>query len=290
MTTTLPQGLITNTDSISADIKQVDEVTIEDIRRLWKAYSVNKHVLRYSSGIRLENLFWRIWGNRGRLCHVLTGSTVARLVNYMSEDHDMIRTTTVASPRAQRRRVEFSELSRRQEYSSSSFGDGEDDSEDQEEAEELAQLPPSSTRPPTTKDSRGSKLGRSEVSAGGDSVPEFSSAQSRPGTSTPPSGKPQDGSGRKRTASSGGNAPLTRSPTQATISEAPSKDDDEEEKDSDRIRMGEVEEDKEEFEPSPRRSQQILRPWFLWDEVREGKIHIKGSWPPYLHVHSSQRH
>lgn len=36
MTTSLPQGIITNTDSISADIEQVDEVTIEDVRRLWK--------------------------------------------------------------------------------------------------------------------------------------------------------------------------------------------------------------------------------------------------------------
>lgn len=36
MTTTLPEGIITNTDSISADIEQVDAVTVEDVRRLWK--------------------------------------------------------------------------------------------------------------------------------------------------------------------------------------------------------------------------------------------------------------
>lgn len=36
MTTSLPEGIITNTDTISGDIEQVEEVTVEDVYRLWK--------------------------------------------------------------------------------------------------------------------------------------------------------------------------------------------------------------------------------------------------------------
>lgn len=72
-------------------------------------YTTNKHVLRRNSGRRLENLFWRIWSNRARLCRVLSGATVARLFNYIADDQDaIIRTTPVASPRERQRRLNFS--------------------------------------------------------------------------------------------------------------------------------------------------------------------------------------
>lgn len=36
MTTSLPAGIITNSDSIAGDIEKVDAVRVEDVQRLWK--------------------------------------------------------------------------------------------------------------------------------------------------------------------------------------------------------------------------------------------------------------
>ena len=51
-------------------------------------------------GIRLENFFWRIWGNK-EICYNITGSTVAKLFIHISEG-ESLRTTPVPSPRASR--------------------------------------------------------------------------------------------------------------------------------------------------------------------------------------------
>jgi hypothetical protein len=39
MTTTLPAGIITSSDSITGNIEQIDVVDAEDIARLWKGMS-----------------------------------------------------------------------------------------------------------------------------------------------------------------------------------------------------------------------------------------------------------
>ena len=36
MTTSLPEGIITHTDSITQEIDQADVITVDDVRRLWK--------------------------------------------------------------------------------------------------------------------------------------------------------------------------------------------------------------------------------------------------------------
>lgn len=73
-------------------------------------YNANTHLLRRHSGRRLENLFWRMWGNGGRLCHVLSGATVARLFVDISEDGDIIRTTPIPSPRMRQRSLNFQDV------------------------------------------------------------------------------------------------------------------------------------------------------------------------------------
>lgn len=51
-------------------------------------------------GRRLENFFWRIWGNE-RLCKTITGTLIAAIFNKISEG-GYIRTTPTQSPRASR--------------------------------------------------------------------------------------------------------------------------------------------------------------------------------------------
>jgi hypothetical protein len=50
---------------------------------------------------RLENLFWRIWGN-GRIRDNIQGSTIAALFTAISDGDVVIRTTPTSSPRASR--------------------------------------------------------------------------------------------------------------------------------------------------------------------------------------------
>lgn len=50
---------------------------------------------------RLENYFWRIWGDDG-LRRKLPGTTVARIFMQITEDQEIIRTTPVQSPRNER--------------------------------------------------------------------------------------------------------------------------------------------------------------------------------------------
>ncbi|KAI9820045.1 MAG: hypothetical protein M1826_001035, partial [Phylliscum demangeonii] len=87
----LPEGIVTSTELVSAEIGTVDVVQPEDVHRLWKVYNTTRHVLVRNTGPRLENLFWRLGGDRARLCRALTGSTVARLFDEIHEDHNFVR-------------------------------------------------------------------------------------------------------------------------------------------------------------------------------------------------------
>lgn len=63
-------------------------------------YSTNKAVLADDVGRRLENFFWRIWGNK-RIRDRITGSQVAVLFSKISEG-GFLRTTPTQSPRTSR--------------------------------------------------------------------------------------------------------------------------------------------------------------------------------------------
>ncbi|KAL8843333.1 MAG: hypothetical protein Q9170_000191 [Blastenia crenularia] len=91
----LPEGLVTTNEAVKGNIQSVDRVDAEDIARLWK-------------GHRLENFFWRIWGNDG-LLHNITGSLVATIFSRISEG-GYIRTTPTQSPRSSRSLGTFDRL------------------------------------------------------------------------------------------------------------------------------------------------------------------------------------
>ncbi|KAL9006028.1 MAG: hypothetical protein Q9188_001206 [Gyalolechia gomerana] len=96
----LPKGLITTNETVKGNIESVDRVDVEDISRLWKAYHTNRAVLAEDVGRRLENFFWRIWGN-DRLLENITGTLVAAIFSRISEG-GYIRTTPTQSPRSSR--------------------------------------------------------------------------------------------------------------------------------------------------------------------------------------------
>ncbi|KAL8945058.1 MAG: hypothetical protein Q9216_000042 [Gyalolechia sp. 2 TL-2023] len=96
----LPKGLITTNEAVKGNIESVNRVDVEDIARLWKAYHTNRAVLAEDVGQRLENFFWRIWGN-GRLLENITGTLVAAIFSRISEG-GYIRTTPTQSPRSSR--------------------------------------------------------------------------------------------------------------------------------------------------------------------------------------------
>ncbi|SLM34795.1 Protein of unknown function DUF1752, fungi [Lasallia pustulata] len=104
MTDGLPRGLLTNSEALSGAIERIDYVAIEDIARLWRVYTTNKAVLADDVGRRLENFFWRIWGN-GRISSNIRGSQVALLFVSISEGGE-IRTTPTQSPQSRRRYLE----------------------------------------------------------------------------------------------------------------------------------------------------------------------------------------
>ncbi|KAL8906955.1 MAG: hypothetical protein Q9207_001709 [Kuettlingeria erythrocarpa] len=96
----LPEGLVTTSDGVQADIETFDRVDVEDVVRLWKAYHTNSALLAEGVGQRLENFFWRIWSNP-RLLDELRGSLVAAIFGKISEG-GYIRTTPTQSPRSSR--------------------------------------------------------------------------------------------------------------------------------------------------------------------------------------------
>ncbi|KAI4240162.1 MAG: hypothetical protein L6R40_005295 [Gallowayella cf. fulva] len=96
----LPEGLFTTNVEVRRDLESVDRVDVEDIARLWKAYHTNRALFAEDVGRRLENFFWRIWGNN-RLLHNITGTLVAAIFSKISEG-GYIRTTPTQSPRSSR--------------------------------------------------------------------------------------------------------------------------------------------------------------------------------------------
>ncbi|KAH0544612.1 hypothetical protein FGG08_001261 [Glutinoglossum americanum] len=101
MTTNLPKGFVTNSESIPGDIERIGTVDVEEIFQLWRVYTTNKNVLQNDVGLRLENLFWRIWSNdqiRGNI----KGSTVAKLFILISGAQTSKQNTLVKSPHSPR--------------------------------------------------------------------------------------------------------------------------------------------------------------------------------------------
>ncbi|KAI9684132.1 MAG: hypothetical protein M1829_003402 [Trizodia sp. TS-e1964] len=83
MTANLPP-IVTNSEAISGDLGSIDHVVVEDIYFLWRVYTTNKSVLPNDIGHRLENFFWRIWGN-DQICRNISGATLARIFQDISE-------------------------------------------------------------------------------------------------------------------------------------------------------------------------------------------------------------
>ncbi|KAL8695540.1 MAG: hypothetical protein Q9224_003373 [Gallowayella concinna] len=96
----LPEGLVTTNVQVKGNLESVDRVDVEDIARLWKAYHTNRAIFADDVGRRLENFFWRIWGN-DRLLYNITGTLVAAIFSKISEG-GYIRTTPTQSPRSSR--------------------------------------------------------------------------------------------------------------------------------------------------------------------------------------------
>ncbi|KAK6540756.1 hypothetical protein TWF694_008147 [Orbilia ellipsospora] len=82
----LPQ-IVNNRQSLTEDIRKIDKVQVEELKRLWKVYTTNKNIL--STGRRLENLFWRIWGSN-RIQENISGSTVAKIFYMIEQGEEAI--------------------------------------------------------------------------------------------------------------------------------------------------------------------------------------------------------
>lgn len=149
----LPKGLITTNEALKGSIESVDRVDVEDIARLWKAYHTNRAVLAENVGRRLENFFWRIWGN-DLLLKNITGTLIAAIFNKISEG-GYIRTTPTQSPRSSRSLGTFDRPRQPEElyassrptlHPSSAGGRGTHDEGDVSDAEETETESPSSRR------------------------------------------------------------------------------------------------------------------------------------------------
>ncbi|MCJ1473909.1 hypothetical protein MMC13_002565 [Lambiella insularis] len=97
----LPEGLVTNSGTISGDIQGVDHIAPEDLAHLWRVYTTNRNLLANHVGRRLENFFWRIWSNKN-IRDNIRGSQVALIFTAISDGDVVIRTTPTSSPRASR--------------------------------------------------------------------------------------------------------------------------------------------------------------------------------------------
>ncbi|KAI9866271.1 MAG: hypothetical protein M1813_001393 [Trichoglossum hirsutum] len=101
MTTNLPKGFVTNSESIPGDIERIDTVDVEEIFKLWKVYTTNKNVLQNDVGLRLENLFWRIWGS-DRIRANIKGSALAKHFIRISRAQTSKQNTFLQSPHSRR--------------------------------------------------------------------------------------------------------------------------------------------------------------------------------------------
>ncbi|GAM36656.1 hypothetical protein TCE0_018r05911 [Talaromyces pinophilus] len=80
-----PADVVKTTDRFLTELRQFDGISVDDIARLWKAYTTQSAVVRDVVVSRLENLFWRIWGN-ATIQQSLTGSVLATLFMAIHED------------------------------------------------------------------------------------------------------------------------------------------------------------------------------------------------------------
>ncbi|EPS37500.1 hypothetical protein H072_8787 [Dactylellina haptotyla CBS 200.50] len=82
----LPQ-IVDSRQTLTDDIRKIDKVQVEELTRLWKVYTTNKNII--STGRRLENLFWRIWGSN-RIQENISGNTVARIFLMIDQGEEAI--------------------------------------------------------------------------------------------------------------------------------------------------------------------------------------------------------
>lgn len=86
MTSGLPQGLISIQNNPTHVENEGDSeapcLDVESIARTWKVYSASRNLLQADTGARLQNLFWRTWGNPD-LLRKLHPTTFTGLVNYV---------------------------------------------------------------------------------------------------------------------------------------------------------------------------------------------------------------
>ncbi|ODM20780.1 hypothetical protein SI65_03833 [Aspergillus cristatus] len=80
----LPKGLVTTSTRIPSHLKDPNVIDAVDIAQLWKVYHTNPAVHNNDSGHRLENFFWRVWGNERLRCS-LQGETLATLFVNIAE-------------------------------------------------------------------------------------------------------------------------------------------------------------------------------------------------------------
>ncbi|EEA23855.1 hypothetical protein TMatcc_006928 [Talaromyces marneffei ATCC 18224] len=80
-----PADLVKTTDKFSTELSQFDGISVDDVARLWKAYTTQSAVVRDVVVSRLENLFWRIWGNAA-IQQSLSGSVLATLFLAINEE------------------------------------------------------------------------------------------------------------------------------------------------------------------------------------------------------------
>ncbi|KAA8647107.1 GATA-like domain-containing protein [Aspergillus tanneri] len=97
----LPKGLVSTTDDIPTELRDLNAVEIDDIIQLWKVYSANPSVHGGDIGYRLENFFWRIWSSE-RLRRSINGFALARLFLRITEASPLSlsapRQTTAKAP------------------------------------------------------------------------------------------------------------------------------------------------------------------------------------------------
>ncbi|OJJ83040.1 GATA-like domain-containing protein [Aspergillus glaucus CBS 516.65] len=80
----LPKGLVTTSTRIPSHLEDPNVIDALGIARLWKVYHTNPAVHNNDSGHRLENFFWRVWGNERLRCS-LRGETLATLFVNIAE-------------------------------------------------------------------------------------------------------------------------------------------------------------------------------------------------------------
>ncbi|OKL61031.1 hypothetical protein UA08_03835 [Talaromyces atroroseus] len=83
-----PADVVRTTDRFAAELGQVNGINVDDIARLWRAYTTQQTVVQDVVVSRLENFFWRIWSNVA-LQQNLTGITLATLFMAIHENSSL---------------------------------------------------------------------------------------------------------------------------------------------------------------------------------------------------------